>query len=66
MPVSLETQRKAQDDLLQAALAWWESNRPTGWDLRQHLDCPKVNAVGTPAEQALAQAVAAAVEVGVV
>lgn len=66
MTVTIEKQRDAQDALLQASLAWWEARRPVGWDLRQHLDHPTANACGNESEKALASAVAAAVEVGVV
>lgn len=66
MTVTIEKQRDAQASLLQASLAWWEARRPVGWDLRQHLDQPTVNACGSEDEKALASAVAAAVEIGVV
>lgn len=66
MTVTLEAQRAAQEALLQAALTWWESQRPAGWDLRQHLDHPTVNAGGSQAERALATSVAHAVEVGTI
>lgn len=61
----MRDQRNAQSALLQAALSWWESLRPAGWDLRQHLDHPIVNAEGSEAETDLARAVASAVECGV-
>lgn len=58
-------QRNAQAAALQAALAWWESRRPVGWDLRRHLDNSTVNTCGE-AEKLLAAAVGQAVEVGVI
>lgn len=66
MTVTIEKQRDAQAATLQAALAWWESRRPVGYTLREHLDNPTVNARGSKAETTLAAAVAAAVEVGVI
>lgn len=66
MPVTIEKQRDAQEAALQASLAWWEAHRPDGWDLRQHLDNPTVNATGAEADARLATAVAAAVEIGVI
>lgn len=43
--------------VLAAAHAWWESKRPAQWTLQQHLQAPDVGCE-TPAEKALAQAVA--------
>jgi hypothetical protein len=62
----LDKQRAASDSLLREALSWWEGHRPVGWDLRQHLDNPTVNAHSTERDAALAQAVASAVEVGLI
>lgn len=66
MAVTIDKQREAQIDALQAALAWWEARRPVGWDLRKHLDNPTVNAHSSEPEKALAAAVAAAIEVGAI
>lgn len=66
MTVTIEQQRDAQTEVLQASLVWWEARRPVGWDLRQHLDQPTVNACGSDDEKALAVAVATAVEIGVI
>lgn len=63
MALTIDKQREAGDAVLAAALAWWEAQRPLGWDLRKHLDNPTVN-TQSAAEHTLAQAVADAVEVG--
>ncbi|KVP17041.1 hypothetical protein [Burkholderia ubonensis] len=65
MAVDLNLKRERQSEVLQAALSWWEAHRPVAFDLRQHLDNPTVN-MSTATDQALASAVAAAVEVGVI
>jgi hypothetical protein len=43
--------------LATAARAWWESSRPEGWSLEQHLADPAAGRDGGEAERALAQAV---------
>lgn len=65
MAITIERQREASDAVLQAALAWWETCRPVGWGLRQHLDNPRVN-MRNEAEKRLAETVAAAVEIGLI
>ncbi len=62
---TVDTQRAKLQALQQASLAWWESRRPIGWELRQHLDKPAVNTT-TSQEQHLAEAVASAVECGAI
>jgi hypothetical protein len=44
--------------LAAASTAWWESRRPPGWTLEQHLADPSAGCDGTVQERALAQAVA--------
>jgi hypothetical protein len=41
-----------------ASKAWWESRRPQGWTLEQHLADPTAGCDGTAAERSLAEAVA--------
>lgn len=43
--------------LAAAARAWWESSRPEGWSLEQHLAAPTAGCDGSEAERALAEAV---------
>jgi hypothetical protein len=43
--------------LATAAQAWWESGRPAGWSLEQHLADPAAGRDGSEAERALAEAV---------
>lgn len=43
--------------LAAAAAAWWESRRPEGWSLEQHLAAPAAGCDGSEAERALAEAV---------
>jgi hypothetical protein len=50
--------------LAAAAKAWWESRRPQGWTLEQHLAEPTAGCSGTAQERALAEAVAHWVEQG--
>jgi hypothetical protein len=47
-----------------AARAWWESSRPEGWSLEQHLAQPAAGCSGTAQEQALAEAVARWIQYG--
>lgn len=63
MTLTIEKQREAGEAVMAAALAWWETQRPLGWNLRKHLDNPSVN-TQSAAEHTLAQAIANAVEVG--
>ena len=44
--------------LAAASKAWWESCRPPGWTLGQHLADPTAGCEATAQERALAQAVA--------
>ena len=44
--------------LAAASKAWWESRRPQGWTLEQHLADPTAGCVGAAQERALAEAVA--------
>lgn len=44
--------------LAAASQAWWESRRPPGWTLEQHLADPSAGGTGTAQERALAEAVA--------
>lgn len=41
-----------------ASKGWWESRRPQGWTLEQHLADPTAGCSGIVNDQALAQAVA--------
>lgn len=41
-----------------ASKAWWESRRPPGWTLEQHLADPSAGCSGTAQERALAASVA--------
>ena len=50
----------ARDAVTDAAIAWWESHRPLGWTLDDHLKTPDVNCTVTT-EQELAYAVASIV-----
>jgi hypothetical protein len=43
--------------LAAAASAWWESRRPDGWTLEQHLAEPIAGCNGTAQEVVLAEAV---------
>lgn len=63
MSLTIERQREAGEEVIQAALAWWENLRPVGWGLRQHLDNPTINTM-SKSECELAKRVANAVEVG--
>lgn len=45
------------ESVINAAIEWWESNRPVNWSLKQHLEHPRVNC-STKAEQELATAIA--------
>ena len=65
MGISIEDKRQAQVRLLAKSRQWWEANRPIGWDIRQHLDNPAVN-TKTDSETALAEAVASAIEIGLI
>lgn len=38
-------------------IEWWESKRPVGWNLKEHLKSPRVNC-NTKSEQNLATAIA--------
>ena len=62
---NVEEQCEKLQALKESSLAWWESQRPVGWELRQHLDNPAVN-TATSQEQRLAEAVASAVECGAI
>ncbi|WP_043458857.1 hypothetical protein [Azohydromonas australica] len=44
--------------LAAASQAWWESHRPSGWTLEQHLADPTAGCNSTAQERALAEAVA--------
>ena len=48
----------AQRLAMAAAKAWWESGRPEGWSLEQHLADPAAGCNGSAQERALAEAVA--------
>jgi hypothetical protein len=50
--------------LVAAATAWWESGRPEGWSLEQHLADPAAGCNGSAQERALAEAVALWVKQG--
>jgi hypothetical protein len=50
--------------LAAASKAWWESRRPQGWTLEQHLADPTVGCNSTKEERALAEAVAACFQQG--
>ncbi len=63
MRITVELQRSRRERALYSALAWWQSLRPDGWDLHDHLATPEINA-STAHEKQLAVAVARAVEVG--
>lgn len=63
MRITVELQRSRRERALSSALEWWQSLRPDGWDLHEHLATPDINA-STAHEKQLALAVAHAVEVG--
>jgi len=63
MRITVELQRSRREDALSSALEWWQSLRPDGWDLHEHLAAPDTNA-STRHEKRLAVAIARAVEVG--
>jgi hypothetical protein len=44
--------------LAAASKAWWESTRPNGWTLEQHLADPSAGCGNAPEERSLARAVA--------
>jgi hypothetical protein len=44
--------------LVAASTAWWESRRPPGWTLEQHVADPTAGCDGTAQERALAEVVA--------
>gem|GEM_PF-5001015 len=44
--------------LAAAAKAWWETGRPEGWSLEQHLADPAAGCNASAQERALAEAVA--------
>ena len=50
--------------LAAAATAWWESGRPEGWSLEQHLADPAAGCNCSSHERALAEAVALWVKQG--
>ena len=50
--------------LVAAATAWWESGRPEGWSLEQHLADPAAGCNGSAQERALAEVVALWVKQG--
>jgi hypothetical protein len=62
MMTTKEAQQEAERAVLKAAVAWWESRRPMGWALDQHLKNPAVN-THDQAERLLAITVAKAVAV---
>ncbi|RZZ81977.1 hypothetical protein EA662_17565 [Pseudoxanthomonas winnipegensis] len=49
------------DQIMQAALAWWEDHRPVGWSEQTHLENPTIN-TETARAAALAIAIAAQAE----
>jgi hypothetical protein len=50
--------------LAAAARTWWESGRPKGWSLEQHLADPTIGHDGSEAERALAEAIGQWVQQG--
>lgn len=44
MRITVELQRSRRERALYSALAWWQSLRPDGWDLHDHLATPEINA----------------------
>lgn len=46
------------EKLIRAALNWWESQRPLGWDEEEHLADPTINAGMTFWDYEFAKAVA--------
>jgi hypothetical protein len=50
--------------LATAAREWWESSRPEGWSLEQHLATPAAGCSASAQERALAEAVAQWVKQG--
>jgi hypothetical protein len=50
--------------LVAAARAWWESGRPEGWSLEEHLADPAVGCDGSQPQRALAEAIACWVKQG--
>jgi len=63
MRITIELQRTRHTAVMESARLWWESLRPAGWDLQDHLHAPTINTV-TESQKTLAQAVAGAIEVG--
>jgi hypothetical protein len=57
-PTSADTAAAPPLALAAASRAWWESRRPPGWTLEQHLADPTAGCNGTAQERALAEAVA--------
>jgi hypothetical protein len=57
-PDQAEATGSANMALAAASRAWWESRRPSGWTLEQHLAEPIAGCDSTAQERALAQAVA--------
>lgn len=45
------------DEVMAAALRWWQMHRPISWNYRKHAENPTVN-MTTPSEHRLALAVA--------
>jgi hypothetical protein len=43
--------------IAKVAIAWWRTNRPSGWSEKKHLEKPCVNCVGED-DRVLARAVA--------
>lgn len=63
MRITIELQRMRSNAVMESARLWWESLRPAGWDLRDHLNAPTTN-TASEAQRSLAEAVAGAIEVG--
>lgn len=63
MRITIELQRMRSDAVMESARLWWESLRPAGWDLHDHLHAPTTNTT-SEAQRSLAEAVAGAIEVG--
>ena len=53
---------KAANNVIRAALEWWEGKRPIDWTIAQHLNMPAVNAIATVRDTHLAHCVAALVK----
>ena len=52
----MNTQKKLEQELFRAELAWWKQHRPVSWGARTHRETYAINTIGK-VEARLAQAV---------